>query len=93
MDVSPDIDIDLKSLYTEKTDDEKRRISDAIKASVMFRNITDEQREMVFGVMESVHKPDAKGFAAALMRVLLRFGLCHTLVIDKASAFFGVFRK
>ena len=54
LDVSPDIDIDLKSLYTEKTDDEKRRISDAIKASVMFRNITDEQREMVFGVMESV---------------------------------------
>eukprot|EP00956_Cyclotella_meneghiniana_P037713 scaffold143282_cov76-Cyclotella_meneghiniana.AAC.4 len=46
-----------------------------------------------FGVMESVHKPDAKGFAAALMRVLLRFGLCHTLVIDKASAFFGVFRQ
>ena len=46
-----------------------------------------------FGVMESVHKSDAKGFAAALMRVLLRFGLCHTLVIDKASSFFGVFRQ
>lgn len=55
LDVSPDIDIDLKSLYTEKTDAEKKRISDAIKASVMFRNITDEQREMIFGVMESVN--------------------------------------
>jgi len=55
LDVSPDIDIDLKSLYTEKTDAEKKRIADAIKASVMFRNITDEQREMIFGVMESVN--------------------------------------
>lgn len=54
LDVSPDIDLDLKSMYTEKTESEKKRISDAIKASVMFRNITDEQREMVFGVMESV---------------------------------------
>lgn len=54
LDVSPDIDIDLKSMYTKKTESEKKRISDAIKASVMFRNITDEQREMVFGVMESV---------------------------------------
>jgi serine/threonine protein phosphatase PrpC/CRP-like cAMP-binding protein len=54
MDVSPDIDIDLKSMYSEKTDSEKKRISDAIKASVMFRNITEEQKEMIFGVMESV---------------------------------------
>jgi len=54
LDVSPDIDVDLKDMYTEKTEQEKKRISDAIKASVMFRNITDEQREMVFGVMESV---------------------------------------
>jgi len=55
LDVSPDINIDLKSLYTEKTEQEKKRIADAIKASVMFRNITEEQKEMVFGVIESVH--------------------------------------
>jgi len=54
MDVSPDIEVDLKKLYNEKTENEKLRIADAIKASVMFRNITDEQREMIFGVMESV---------------------------------------
>jgi hypothetical protein len=46
-----------------------------------------------FAILEPVKSKDAKGFAAALMRVLLRFGLCHTLVLDKASAFFGVFRE
>ena len=45
-----------------------------------------------FAVCESVRSPDAKGFAAALMRILLWFSICHTLVIDKASAFFGIFR-
>lgn len=33
------------------------------------------------------------GFAAALMRILLRFGLCHTLVVDKASVFYSVFKE
>ena len=46
-----------------------------------------------FGVLEPVKSKDAKGFAASLMRVLLRFGLCHTLVLDKDSKFFGVFRE
>jgi serine/threonine protein phosphatase PrpC len=55
MDVSPDVDIDLSTLYSEKTEAEKKRIADAIKASVMFRNITDEQRDMIYGVMESVN--------------------------------------
>ena len=44
-----------------------------------------------FAMIEPVSKPDAKGFATALMRILLRFGMCHTIVIDKGSAFFGVF--
>lgn len=47
-------EVDLDKLYTEKTWSEKARISEAIKASVMFRNVTDEQREMIFGVMESI---------------------------------------
>ncbi len=53
-------EVDLDALYTEKTAAEKARISDAIKTSVMFRNITDEQRELIYGVMEpiSVKKGD-----------------------------------
>lgn len=50
---NPD-DFDLSQLYTEKSDDEKSRISEAIRASVMFRNITDAQREMIYGVMEPI---------------------------------------
>ena len=47
-------DIDLSKLYTEKTAEEKARIAEAISASVMFQNITDEQREMILGVMEPI---------------------------------------
>jgi phosphatidylserine synthase len=46
-----------------------------------------------FAVIQPVKTKDSKGFASTLMRVLLHFGLCHILVIDKASAFFGVFRE
>lgn len=48
------MDVDLEKMYTEKTASEKARIADAIKTSVMFRNITDEQRELIFGVMEHI---------------------------------------
>lgn len=47
-------DVDLSKLYTEKTAEEKARIAEAIRASVMFQNITDEEREMIFGVMEPI---------------------------------------
>jgi len=47
-------EFDLAKLYTEKTEDEKSRIAEAIRASVMFQNITDEQRELIFGVMEPI---------------------------------------
>ena len=50
-----DADFDWKKHATEKTDEEKAGIAEAIKASVMFRNINDEQREMIFACMESVH--------------------------------------
>lgn len=49
-----DADFDWKKLATEKTDEEKRSIANAIKASVMFRNVSPEQREMIFACMESV---------------------------------------
>jgi serine/threonine protein phosphatase PrpC/CRP-like cAMP-binding protein len=48
------MEVDLEKMYTEKTASEKARIADAIKTSVMFRNITDEQRELIFGVMEHI---------------------------------------
>jgi serine/threonine protein phosphatase PrpC/CRP-like cAMP-binding protein len=47
-------EVDLDALYTEKTASEKVRIADAIKTSAMFRNITDEQRELIYGVMEPI---------------------------------------
>jgi CRP-like cAMP-binding protein len=47
-------EVDLDMLYTEKTASEKLRIADAIKTSVMFRNITEDQRETIFGVMEPI---------------------------------------
>jgi len=47
-------EVDLDQLYTVKTLSEKARIADAIKTSVMFRNVTDEQRELIFGVMEPI---------------------------------------
>ena len=45
---------DLSALATPKTAEEKRSIEEAIKASVMFRNINDEQRQMIYSCMESV---------------------------------------
>jgi serine/threonine protein phosphatase PrpC/CRP-like cAMP-binding protein len=45
---------DWKKLATEKTEEEKKGIAEAIKASVMFRNVNDEQREMIYSCMESV---------------------------------------
>ncbi len=47
-------EVDLSKMYNEKTASEKARIADAIKTSVMFRNITDDQRELIFGVMEHI---------------------------------------
>jgi serine/threonine protein phosphatase PrpC/CRP-like cAMP-binding protein len=49
-----DESFDWRKLATEKTEEEKESISEAIKAGVMFRNINDEQREMIFSCMESV---------------------------------------
>jgi serine/threonine protein phosphatase PrpC/CRP-like cAMP-binding protein len=52
--VLPDEPFDWKEHATEKTAEEKEGIAEAIKASVMFRNVTEEQREMIFACMESV---------------------------------------
>jgi serine/threonine protein phosphatase PrpC/CRP-like cAMP-binding protein len=49
-----DEDFDWKKYATKKTQEEKEGIAEAIKASIMFRNINDEQREMIYSCMESV---------------------------------------
>ncbi|KAL9187828.1 hypothetical protein ACHAXT_006206 [Thalassiosira profunda] len=45
-------DFDIESLYNEKSDEEKARIAEAIRASVVFQNITEAQRELIYQVME-----------------------------------------
>jgi serine/threonine protein phosphatase PrpC/CRP-like cAMP-binding protein len=47
-------DVDWRELATEKTTEEKEGIAEAIKASVMFRNVNEAQREMIYACMESV---------------------------------------
>jgi hypothetical protein len=32
-------------------------------------------------------------FASAIMKIIMRYGFCHTVVLDKGSKFFGVCRK
>ena len=46
--------VDLSTLITVKSASEKARISDAIEASTMFKNITESQREMIYAVMEPI---------------------------------------
>ena len=43
--------------------------------------------------MEPVSKPDSTACASALMKITLKYGLCHTLVLDKDKKFYSVFRK
>ena len=44
-----------------------------------------------FAICEPTIDQNAEVFAAALMKIWLRFGFSHTIVVDKASAFLGVF--
>jgi len=45
-------DFDITSLYNEKTEEQKTSIAEAIRALVVFQNITDCQRELIYKVME-----------------------------------------
>eukprot|EP00804_Cyclotella_cryptica_P029789 CCRYP_020665-RA/>CCRYP_020665-RA protein AED:0.04 eAED:0.04 QI:444/1/1/1/1/1/4/57/699 len=56
-DVSDESDdyLDLDKLYNEKTDEEKARISEAISTSQIFQNISDAQRDLIYGYMEPMH--------------------------------------
>ncbi len=46
-----------------------------------------------FAVMEPVKHATLQTFASAVMRIQLRFGLCHTMVLNKDSKFFGAFKE
>jgi hypothetical protein len=46
-----------------------------------------------FAVMEPVKHDTSATFASALMKVQLRFRLCHTIILDKDTKFFGLFKE
>jgi hypothetical protein len=46
-----------------------------------------------FGALKPVTSPNATTFALAITKIQLRCGLCHTVVLNKDSKFYGVFRK
>jgi hypothetical protein len=46
-----------------------------------------------FVAMEPVKHATSQTFASAVMKIQLRFGLCHTIVLDKDSKFFGAFKE
>jgi hypothetical protein len=43
-----------------------------------------------FTAMEPVINPSANTFASAIMKIIMRYSFCHTVILDKDSKFFGV---
>ena len=43
--------------------------------------------------MEPIQHATSSSFALGIMKIQLCFGLCHTIVLDKDSKFFGIFKK
>ena len=48
---------------------------------------------MSFAIAEDTAEQNSTAFAASLMRIWLRFGFSHTIVVDKDSKFLGEFVK
>jgi len=46
-----------------------------------------------FAIMEPITHPTSTSFASAIMKIQLRFGFCHTIVLDKDSKFLGVCKE
>ncbi len=46
-----------------------------------------------FGALEPMSGANATSFASAIIKIQLRFGFCHTIVLDKDSKFVGVFKE
>jgi hypothetical protein len=47
----------------------------------------------VFAIMEPVKHAMSATFTSALMKIQLQFGLCHTIVLNKDTKFFGMFKE
>jgi hypothetical protein len=43
-----------------------------------------------FAAMEPIINPSANTFAVGIMKIIMRYGFCHTFVLNKDSKFFGV---
>ena len=46
-----------------------------------------------FAVAEPVSEPSSTTYAQALSMIMLRFGLAHTIVLDKDSKFYATFKQ
>ena len=46
-----------------------------------------------FACIEGINESNAASFAGAIMRIMLRYGMAHTLILDKDSKFFGTFKE
>ncbi len=46
-----------------------------------------------FAAMEPISNPNATTYTFAIMKIILRFGFCHTVVLNKDSKFFGICRE
>ncbi len=44
-----------------------------------------------FAICEDTREGTAEAFAAAMMKIWLRLGFSHTIVVDKASTFLNIF--
>ncbi len=46
-----------------------------------------------FAAMEPILNANSTTYVSVIMKIILRYGFCHTIVLDKDSNFFGVCRK
>eukprot|EP00956_Cyclotella_meneghiniana_P009859 scaffold13641_cov42-Cyclotella_meneghiniana.AAC.3 len=46
-----------------------------------------------FACIEGLNESNSASFAAAIMRIMLRYGMAHTLILDKDSKFYGTFKE
>jgi hypothetical protein len=46
-----------------------------------------------FSIMEPIPHANSTNFASGIMKIQLRFGFCHTIVLSKDSKFFRVFKR
>ena len=46
-----------------------------------------------FAVMEPIHNANATTYASAIMKIILRYVFCHTVVLNKDCKFFGMCRE